>query len=86
MGIWGKATNYEISTRVPLIAWTPKMKGGKSTDALVELLDIYPSLGELAGLPKPAHLAGESFVPLLDDPKTKMEKACDQSVSQPCPS
>ena len=75
MGIWGKATNYEISTRVPLIAWTPNMKArGQSTDALVELLDIYPSLCELAGLPKPAHLAGESFVPLLDDPKRKWKK------------
>jgi len=72
MGIWGKATNYEIATRVPLIVWTPAMKArGESTSALVELVDIYPTLCELAGLPKPAHLAGESFVPLLDDPKRK---------------
>jgi iduronate 2-sulfatase len=70
MGIWGKATNYEIATRVPLIVWTPQMKArGEGTRALVELVDIYPSLCELAGLPRPAHLAGRSFVPLLDDPK-----------------
>ena len=41
MGIWGKATNYEIATRVPLIVWTPDMMArGKSTKALVGLVDI----------------------------------------------
>lgn len=69
MGIWGKATNYEISTRVPLLLSTPEMKAkGKGTDALVELVDIYPTLCELAGLPLPDHLAGESFARLIDDP------------------
>lgn len=68
MGVWGKATNYEIATRVPLIVWTPDMKArGKSTDAIVELLDLYPTLCELAGLPIPGHCEGRSFVPLLDD-------------------
>ena len=80
MGIWGKATNYEIATRVPLIVWTPKMKArGESTAALVELVDIYPTLCDLAGLPKPAHLAGKSFVPLLDAPSKKWKK---HAVSQ----
>lgn len=70
MGIWGKATNYEIATRVPLIVWTPEMKArGAATTALVELVDIYPSLCELAGIAKPDHLAGRSFVPLLDHPE-----------------
>ena len=62
MGIWGKATNYEIATRVPLIFWTPEMKArGKSTDALVELVDLYPTLSDLAGLPAPTHLAGKKL-------------------------
>jgi iduronate 2-sulfatase len=69
MGIWGKATNYEIATRVPLIFWTPKMKQrGKSTEALVELVDLYPTLCELAGLSPPKHLAGKSLVPHLKEP------------------
>jgi iduronate 2-sulfatase len=80
MGIWGKATNYEIATRVPLIVWTPAMKArGESTSALVELVDVYPTLCELADLPKPAHLAGKSFVPLLDEPKRQWKK---HAVSQ----
>jgi len=69
MGIWGKATNYEIATRVPLIFWTPGMREpGEPTNAIVELVDLYPTLCELAGLPLPGHLAGESLVPVLDDP------------------
>ena len=72
MGIWGKATNYEIATRVPLIFWTPKMKQrGKGTDALVELVDLYPTLCDLAGLSSPMHLAGKSLLPLLGNPDVK---------------
>ena len=64
MGIWGKATNYEIATRVPLLVWAPDMpRSGQTTQALVELIDLYPSLCELAGLPIPTHCQGRSFVP-----------------------
>jgi len=69
MGVWGKATNYEIATRVPLMIWTPDMKTrGANSDALVELVDIFPTLCDLAGVTKPSHLEGHSFVPLLDEP------------------
>ena len=80
MGIWGKATNYEIATRVPLIVWTPTMQArGQHSEALVELVDIYPTLCELTNLPVPEHLAGESFASLLDDPK---EEGKEYAVSQ----
>lgn len=76
MGIWGKATNYEIATRVPMIIWTPELKSkGARTNALVELVDIYPTLSELAELPLPKHLEGQSFVPLLDNPNLEWKKA-----------
>jgi len=75
MGIWGKATNYEIATRVPLIVWTPEMKHrGKETEALVELVDLYPTLCDLAGLSKPIHLAGKSLLPLFDNPDVKWKQ------------
>lgn len=68
MGVWGKATNYEIATRVPLMIWTPDAKSrGAVTDALVELVDIYPTLCDLARLSIPSHTEGKSFAPLLDD-------------------
>jgi iduronate 2-sulfatase len=72
MGVWGKATNYEIATRVPLIVWTPDMKSrGQASQSIVELLDLYPTLCDLAGLPVPAHCAGKSFRAILDDPQHK---------------
>ncbi|PKQ61032.1 iduronate-2-sulfatase [Labilibaculum filiforme] len=78
MGIWGKATNYEISNRVPLLIWTPDMpKGsrGKSTDALVELVDMYPSLCDLAGIGIPEHVEGTSFKALIENPDRNWKTA-----------
>ena len=78
MGIWGKATNYEISTRVPLIIITPDMANetkGKSTEALVELVDLYPTLCDLTGIPLPNHLEGYSFRPLLYKPNQEWKSA-----------
>ena len=66
---WAKHTNTEDDTRSPLILSAPNMKtAGESTDALVEFVDIYPTLAELAGLPLPSHLEGSSFAPLLTEP------------------
>lgn len=81
MGVWGKATNYEISTRVPFIIQAPgKDKTvGKKSEALVELLDMYPTLCDLAGVPIPKHLEGISLVPILDNPGAKVK---DFALSQ----
>jgi len=75
-GIWGKATNFELSLRVPLIISAPNMKArGGRTRALVELIDLYPTLAELAGLTPPKNLAGRSMVPLLNNPDQKWKPA-----------
>jgi arylsulfatase A-like enzyme len=67
--MWGKATNFELSTRVPLLVKAPEMRAaGQRSASLVELVDLYPTLCDLAGLPKPEHLQGISFAKLLDDP------------------
>lgn len=66
---WCKHTNTENDANAPLLISVPGMQNpGSETDALVEFVDIYPSLAALAGLPLPAHLEGCSFVPLLEDP------------------
>ncbi len=86
MGVWGKATNYEIATRVPLIITTPVMPDenrGKSTSALVELVDMYPTLCELADIPLPNHLEGQSFVPLLTNPKQDWKNAVFSQYPNP---
>lgn len=84
MGVWGKATNYEIATRVPLVIRAPGMKvRGHATDALVELVDIFPTLCELAGVPGPGNLEGHSFVPLLDNPDRPWKKAAFSQYPNP---
>ncbi|NWG46343.1 MAG: sulfatase [Alphaproteobacteria bacterium] len=65
-GLWRKSFQFEQSTRVPLIVRVPGLRAGETTDALVELVDLYPTLVELAGLPLPDGLEGTSFRPLLE--------------------
>lgn len=68
-GAWCKHTNFENDTHAPLICSAPGQKAaGHHSPALVEFVDIYPSLCALAGLPLPPHLEGSSFAPLLDAP------------------
>ncbi len=68
-GMWGKTTNFELDTRVPLIVRAPGMKAaGGRTRGLVELLDLYPTLSELASLPVKPSLEGKSFVASLNNP------------------
>jgi len=75
-GEWCKHSNVENDTNAPLIVSVPGMKNaGTHTDGLVEFVDIYPTLSELAGLPLPGHLEGTSFKPLLDDPKRSWKPA-----------
>jgi len=75
-GMWCKHTNFETSVRVPLVVRTPGQKHRAARcGALVELIDMYPTLADLAGLPLPDHLEGTSLAPLLDDPKQPWKTA-----------
>jgi iduronate 2-sulfatase len=67
-GQWCKHTNYEQAARIPVIVAAPGAKAGVKTGALIESVDIYPTLAALAGLPAPIGLDGRSFVPTLNDP------------------
>jgi len=66
---WSKHTNFEIDTRAPVLVRTPGMRApGSSTEALVEFVDLYPTLCEVCGLDIPRHCEGTSFAPLLNEP------------------
>ncbi len=73
-GMWDKHSNFETSTHVPLLISVPGQQAGRSK-ALVEFVDIYPTLVELCGLPVPEGLEGTSFAPLLDDPERRWKEA-----------
>ena len=76
MNGWAKMSNYLIDTRSPLIIRAPgSVPEGLRLDQLVELVDVYPTLSELAGLPAPAWLQGTSAVPLLRQPERQWKRA-----------
>ena len=67
-GLWQKGDFFEGSVRTPLIIAVPAgLQNGSGTEALVELVDLYPTLVDLAGLPAPEHLKGSSLRPILED-------------------
>ena len=73
---WGKMTNYELATRVPLIidAPGPEFPSGR-TRSLAELVDLYPTLCDLAGIEAPEHLEGESLIESLKEPESDGQSA-----------
>lgn len=82
-GLLRKTTAFEIDARVPLIMATPRQVAAQKTDALVELLDLYPTLVELCGIEAPRQLEGTSLVPLLDDPARDLKRAVLTQTPRP---
>lgn len=77
-GQWCKHTNYEQATRIPLLVAGPGIEPGVAADSFVETVDIYPTLCQLAGLPAPEGLDGESFEEVLQDPGTVVRESAVQ--------
>jgi len=72
---WGKTNLYEKGLQVPLIvSWKNNIKTGQQTNALVEAVDIFPSLADLAGLEAPSYLEGNSFKPVIEEPSIPWKK------------
>lgn len=76
LGLWNKHSNYEAATRAPMVVRAPGQRNaGRKTSALVESVDLFPSLCSLCGLPKPEALDGSSWQPIFDDPKRLWKRA-----------
>lgn len=71
-GFWLKGDLHEHVTRVPLIIAAPTYAPGRSK-SLTELVDLYPTLCELTGIPIPAHVQGKSLVPILSHPEARVK-------------
>ena len=80
---WCKHTNFELDTRVPLIIVDPDMPKGEKVNGLVELVDLFPTLTELCGLPMSDGLEGTSLVPVMEDPRRPWKKAAFSQYPRP---
>jgi iduronate 2-sulfatase len=67
-GLWCKHTNLELDTRVPLIISAPGLERGKHSKALVEIVDLFPTLARLTGGEAPESCDGQSLETLMHDP------------------
>ena len=67
-GMWCKHSNYEQATRIPVIVSAPGKAQGAASKSMIESVDIYPTLCELAGIDTPSLLDGKSFAGVLDKP------------------
>jgi iduronate 2-sulfatase len=67
--LWGKTSNFEFDARVPAFVSAPALaSAGTKTDAIGELIDLFPTLNQLCGLPEAPGLEGRSLVPILQNP------------------
>lgn len=84
-GQFGKWTNFEIGTAVPLIVRYPGLTDpGSVSYSIVELVDLYPTLLELCGLESPDHQpAGVSIVPVLADPNKQIKEFAISQIARP---
>ncbi len=85
--LWGKTSNFELDARVPLIIAAPAhgASHGKKSTALAELIDLYPTLADLAGITNDLskNLEGVSLAPVLKDPATSVKDAAFTQHQQP---
>jgi iduronate 2-sulfatase len=75
-GLWGKTSNFELDARVPLLVALPGMREpGARSASIVELLDLYPTLVDICGLPAKAGLEGVTLRPVLENPRATVKTA-----------
>lgn len=80
-GLWQKMSLFENSARVPLIVASPgQTEKGKKSQSLAELVDIYPTIADLAKLPLPEYLDGKSLRPVLQDASQQVKQAAFTQV------
>ena len=83
-GLWNKHSNFEEATRTPLIFKSPDIKGGFKNNSPVELIDIFPTICKLAGIPAPDYLDGISLFPILNRDSQNLKKFAISQYPRRC--
>ena len=73
-GFWCKHHTFQEAIHVPLLVSSPKMKQGFQTNTMIEYIDLYPTICEIAGIKPPNYIHGKSFVPVLRNPNLEHKK------------
>lgn len=81
-GHWQKNTLFEQADRIPLMIAAPGIPPGKQTKSFVEIVDLYRTLSELAGLPEPVWTGGKSFAGVLRNPSATGRDSALSAVSR----
>lgn len=82
-GLWAKLTTFEQAARTPLLIAAPSFPKGVASSRTVELIDVYPTLAELAGLRAPDKLEGRSLTPLLKQGVARWDKPAQTMAHHP---
>ena len=73
-GFWCKHHTFQEAIHVPLLVSSPNMEQGFQTNTMVEYVDLYPTICEIAGIKPPNYIHGKSFVPVLRNPNLEHKK------------
>jgi len=74
-GLWAKHSTFDVATKTPLIIRAPNMPAKQAVEGLVEFIDIFPTLTDLAGIPTPKQIAGTSLAQLVKNPNLPAKSA-----------
>jgi arylsulfatase A-like enzyme len=83
-GLWNKHSNFEQATRTPLIFSAPGLPAGQRNDSPVELVDIFPTICDLAGLAQTEDLQGKSLLPILEGRESRVKSAALSQYPRNC--
>lgn len=86
LGLWNKHSNYDAATHIPLVIRAPGQRNsGRKTGALVELVDLFPSLCSVCKIPFASRREGSSWQGLFEDPKRLWKRAVFSQHPRPIP-
>jgi arylsulfatase A-like enzyme len=73
-GFWCKHSTFHEAVKIPFIISSPKYVKNQTTESFTELVDVYPTLCEIANIKAPDYIHGKSLIPVLEDPSKMLKQ------------